>query len=58
MSTASLYPVHLQGFLRRMHPGDSTVEEELLRAAGNLLERLARRTLPDVRRCVDTNDVF
>jgi DNA-directed RNA polymerase specialized sigma24 family protein len=44
-----------------MHAGDSAAEEELLRAAGSRLERLARRTLrnlPNVRRCADTSDVF
>ena len=61
MSTASLYPVHLKDFLRVMHSGDSADAEELLRAAGNRLERLARRTLrtlPNVRHCADTSDVF
>jgi hypothetical protein len=61
MPTATLYPVHLQYCLRRMHAGDSATEEELLRAAGNRLERLARRTLctlPNVRLCADTSDVF
>jgi hypothetical protein len=44
-----------------MHAGDSPAEEALLRAAGNRLERLARRTfrtIPNVRRCADTSDVF
>jgi hypothetical protein len=61
MPTATLYPVHLQYCLRRMHAGDSATEEELLRAAGNRLERLARRTLctlPNVRLCANTSDVF
>jgi RNA polymerase sigma factor (sigma-70 family) len=44
-----------------MRAGDRTAEEELLRAAGVQLERLARRMLrdfPNVRRCADTSDVF
>jgi RNA polymerase sigma-70 factor (ECF subfamily) len=44
-----------------MQAGDSAAEEDLLRAAGNRLERLARRMLrgfPNVRRCADTSDVF
>lgn len=44
-----------------MHPGDSAAEEQLLRAAGNRLERLASltlRNLPNVRRCADTSDVL
>ena len=60
MFPAFLYPVRLQDCLRRIHAGDSAAEE-LLCAAGNRLERLARRTLrtlPNVRHCADTSDVF
>jgi hypothetical protein len=60
MSIAFLYPVHLQDCLGRMHAGDSAGEEELLRAAANRRERLARRTLralPNVRRCADKSAV-
>jgi RNA polymerase sigma-70 factor (ECF subfamily) len=44
-----------------MHAGDASAEEELLRAAGDRLERLAKRMLRSfakVRRCADTSDVF
>jgi RNA polymerase sigma factor (sigma-70 family) len=44
-----------------MHAGDSAAEDELLRAAGNRLEWLARRMLrgfPIVRSCADTGDIF
>ena len=61
MSPSLLYPVHLQDCLRRMHVGDSAAIQGLLRAAGNRLERLARRTLrtlSNVRRRADTSDVF
>jgi RNA polymerase sigma factor (sigma-70 family) len=61
MPDASLQTVHLQDWLRRMQAGDPAAAEELLRAAGDRLERLARRMLrefPNVRRCADTGDVF
>lgn len=61
MSVTSLHTAHLQDCLRRMHAGDAVAEDELLRAAGDRLERLARRMLrdfPNVRRCADTDDVF
>jgi DNA-directed RNA polymerase specialized sigma24 family protein len=61
MPTVFLYLVHLPACLRRLHAGNSAAEEELLHAAGNRLERLARRTLrtlPNVRRCADTSAVF
>ena len=51
----------LQDWFRRMHAGDAAASEELLRAASDRLERLARRMLrafPNVRRCADTGDVF
>lgn len=61
MSAASLHTAHLQDCFRRMHAGDAGAEDELLRAAGERLERLARhmlRDFPNVRRCADTGDVF
>lgn len=61
MDAASLHTIHLQDCFRRMHAGDADAEEELLRAAADRLERLARRMLrdfPNVRRCADTGDVF
>lgn len=60
MSDPSLHTVHLQGWVRRIHEGDATAADELLRACGNRLERLARRMLrdfPNVRRLADTCDV-
>ncbi len=61
MSAGSLHTTRLQDCFRRMRSGDTGAEEELLRAAGDRLERLARRMLrdfPNVRRCADTSDVF
>lgn len=61
MSAASLHTIQLQDCFRRMHAGDAVAEDELMRAAGDRLERLARRMLrdfPNVRRCADTGDVF
>lgn len=61
MSAASLHTAHLQDCFRRMHAGDAIAEDELLRAAGVRLERLARRMLrdfPNVRRCADSDDVL
>jgi RNA polymerase sigma factor (sigma-70 family) len=61
MSASFLHTAHLQDCFRRMHDGDSAAEEELLRAAGDRLERLARRMLrgfPNVHRCADTGDLF
>jgi RNA polymerase sigma-70 factor (ECF subfamily) len=61
MLNSSLHTTHLQGWFRRMHAGDQAASEELLRAASNWLERLARRMLrsfPNVRRCAGTGDIF
>lgn len=61
MPDESLQTLQLQDWFRRMQAGDAAASEELLRAAGDRLERLARRMLrqfPNVRRCADTNDVF
>jgi RNA polymerase sigma factor (sigma-70 family) len=44
-----------------MHAGDKAASDELLRLAGDRLERMARRMLrnfPNVRRCADSSDVF
>ncbi|HEY7315030.1 MAG TPA: sigma-70 family RNA polymerase sigma factor [Gemmataceae bacterium] len=60
MSDPSLHTVHLHDWFRRMRAGDSAASEELLRATGDRLERLARRMLrqfPNVRRLADTGDV-
>jgi RNA polymerase sigma-70 factor (ECF subfamily) len=61
MPDASLHTVRLQEWFRRMHAGDLAASDELLRAVGDRLERLARRMLrafPNVRRWADTGDVF
>jgi RNA polymerase sigma factor (sigma-70 family) len=61
MSVTSLHTTHLQDCFRRLHAGEAVAENELLRAAGDRLERLARRMLrefPNVRRCADSDDVF
>ena len=61
MPDASLQTLQLRDWFRRMQIGDAAATEELLRAAGDRLERLARRMLrqfPNVRRYADTSDVF
>jgi RNA polymerase sigma-70 factor (ECF subfamily) len=61
MAESSLRTTQLHDWFRRLHAGDRAAAEELLRAAGDRLERLARRMLrdfPNVRRCADTGDVF
>jgi RNA polymerase sigma-70 factor (ECF subfamily) len=61
MTRSSLRTVQIHDWFRRMHAGDAAAAEELLRAAGARLERLARRmlrTYPNVRRHADTGDVF
>lgn len=61
MSDPSLRTVHLHDWFRRMQAGDRMASDELLRAAGDRLEKLARRMLrafPNVRRWADTGDVF
>jgi RNA polymerase sigma factor (sigma-70 family) len=61
MPDPSLHTTQLHDWFRRMHAGDRAAPEELLRAAGDRLERLARRmlrTFPNVRRCADTGDVL
>ena len=57
----SLHTAHLHDWFRRMRAGDRAASEELLRAAGGRLERLARRmprAFPNVRRLADTGDVY
>jgi RNA polymerase sigma-70 factor (ECF subfamily) len=61
MPDLSLRTTHLHDWIQRMQAGDVAASDELLRAAGERLERLARRMLrdfPNVRRCADTDDVF
>ena len=61
MPDLSLRTTYLHDWFQRMHAGDAAAAEELLRAAGDRLERLAHRMLrdfPNVRRCADTGDVY
>ena len=53
--------LHLHRWVDRLHAGDSTAGDELLRAVAFRLEGLARRMLrghPAVRRWADTDDVL
>jgi RNA polymerase sigma-70 factor (ECF subfamily) len=57
----SCHTAQLHGWLDRVQAGDLAAREELLRAFGNRLERLARKMLrrfPGVRRWVQTDDVL
>jgi RNA polymerase sigma factor (sigma-70 family) len=57
----ALRTTYLHDWIHRMQAGDAAASDELLRAAGERLERLARRMLrdfPNVRRLADTGDVF
>lgn len=61
MIDSSLRTAQLHDCFRRMQAGDAAAANELLIAAGERLERLARRMLrafPNVRRHADTGDVF
>lgn len=61
MTDSSLRTSHLHNWFHRMQAGDRGASEELLRAIGERMERLARRMLrafPNVRRNADTGDVF
>jgi RNA polymerase sigma factor (sigma-70 family) len=61
MLDLSLRTTHLHDWIQRLHAGDAAAADELLRAAGARLERLARRMLrefPNVRRLADTGDVY
>lgn len=61
MIESSLRTAQLHDCFRRLQAGDAAAADELLRAAGDRLERLARRMLrafPNVRRLADTGDVF
>jgi RNA polymerase sigma-70 factor (ECF subfamily) len=53
--------VQLNGWVDRMRAGDLAARDELLRAVGNRLERLAHKMLgrfPSVRRWAETGDVL
>jgi len=53
--------VRLQGWLERLHVGDEAALDELLRHAGDRLEKLTRQMLrahPAVRRWAETGDVL
>jgi RNA polymerase sigma-70 factor (ECF subfamily) len=61
MSDPTLNTVLLQGYLDRWQAGDRSAADELLRAAGARLEKLARRMcrgFPNVREWADTGDVL
>lgn len=61
MPDLSLRTTHLHDWIQRLHAGDAAAADELVRAAGDRLERLAHRMLgdfPNVRRLADTGDVF
>jgi RNA polymerase sigma-70 factor (ECF subfamily) len=58
---SSLRTAQLHEWLDRLQAGDRAAADELLRAAGARLERLARRMLrgfPNVKRWADTGDVL
>jgi RNA polymerase sigma-70 factor (ECF subfamily) len=61
MSDEVVNTVQLNGWVDRMCAGDLAARDELLRAVGNRLERLARKMLrrfPDVQRWAQTGDVL
>ncbi len=61
MPDEAVNTVQLNLWVERMRSGDRAASDELLRAVGNRLERLARKMLgryPDVHRWVETGDVL
>jgi RNA polymerase sigma-70 factor (ECF subfamily) len=61
MPDPSLHTAQLRDWLDRIRDGDSAAPEEVLRAACDRLERLARamlRRFPKVRRWADTGDLL
>ena len=61
MSEAGLNTTQLHDWVGRMRAGDRAARDELLRAVGDRLERLARKMLgrfPNVRRWAETGDVL
>lgn len=61
MTQPSLHTTQLQGWLDRVQAGDRAAHNELLRAVGDRLERLARKMLrqfPRVKRWEETGDVL
>jgi RNA polymerase sigma-70 factor (ECF subfamily) len=61
MSDPQLDTVNLHRLIERMREGDNLAADDLLRAAGNRLELLARRMLrsfPNVKVWADTGDVL
>jgi RNA polymerase sigma-70 factor (ECF subfamily) len=61
MAEPSFHTTRLQGWLERMRAGDGSARNELIRAAQDRLETLARRMLrrsPAVARWAETGDVF
>jgi RNA polymerase sigma factor (sigma-70 family) len=61
MTAPSLHTSELHAWVDRFQGGDLTARDELLRGAGNRLERLARKMFggfPNLRGWVDTDDVL
>jgi RNA polymerase sigma-70 factor (ECF subfamily) len=61
MADGSFDTTRLQTWVDRLRAGDRAAADELLRAVGGRLERLARRMLlgfPNVKRWADTDDVL
>src|SRR6266851_2635559 len=61
MNPPSLHTAKLHRWLERADAGDDSAYDELLRATGNRLERLARKMLgrfPNVQDVADTGDVL
>jgi RNA polymerase sigma factor (sigma-70 family) len=61
MSEAALQTTNMHRWIDALRAGDDRAAEDLLRAVGGRLDRLARRMLkgfPNVRRWADTDDVL
>src|SRR5262245_55661084 len=61
MAEEAFHSTQLRGWLERMQAGDGSARDELLRAVGGRLERLARQMLrgfPNVKHWADTGDVL
>jgi len=61
VSEPEFHTAQLQGWLERLRAGDTSARDELLRATGDRLERLARKMLnrfPRVQRWAETGDVL
>lgn len=61
MADPSFHTTQLRAWLARLHDGDLAARDEVLRATGDRLERLARKMLtqfPRVQRWAETDDVL